>query len=206
MIGIINYGSGNVSAIARVYKNLGISTLDIINPKQLADVDRVILPGVGAFDYTMSLLSKSGFKIKLNEYVINQNKPILGICVGLQVMGYGSDEGREEGFGWIPGRVRKFDVMEIKSKPKLPHMGWNSVNDLHGHPILDGLESDLEFYFIHSYYMDCEKEENVLTTTNYGIRFASAIFKDNIFGVQFHPEKSHNNGVILLKNFAQMTF
>ena len=205
MIGIINYGSGNVAAITRVYKTLNIPTLNITKPDQLVDADRIVLPGVGAFDYTMSLLHKSGFKSELDEHVINQEKPILGICVGLQVMSYGSDEGCEEGFGWIPGRVKKFSADEINSKPKLPHMGWNTVNDLHGHPLLEGVENDLGFYFIHSYYMNCENSKNVLTTTDYGVKFPSSIYKDNIFGVQFHPEKSHKNGIAVLKNFALIT-
>ena len=206
MIGIINYGSGNISAISRVYKNLGIATLNVTKPDQLEQVDRIVLPGVGAFDYTMSLLIQSGFKSKLDEHVINQRKPILGICVGLQIMGYGSDEGSAKGFGWIPGRVKKFDENKIKFKPRLPHMGWNSINDLHSHEIFNGIDNDVGFYFIHSYHMNCESDGNVLSMTNYGIDFCSSIFKDNIFGVQFHPEKSHYNGVLVLKNFATLSY
>jgi glutamine amidotransferase len=202
VIGIIDYGSGNVAAITRVYKNLNIPTLNITKPDQLVDVDRIILPGVGAFDYTMSLLRASGFKSVLEEHVVNQQKPILGICVGLQIMGSESDEGREEGFGWISGKVKKFSADKINSKPKLPHMGWNTVTDLHGHPLLSGIEHDLGFYFIHSYYMNCENNENVLTTTEYGVTFSSSIYKNNIFGVQFHPEKSHKNGILVFKNFS----
>ena len=147
MIGIIDYGSGNVSAISRVYNNLNVPSLNITKPDQLEDVGRVILPGVGAFDYTMSLLNSSGFKKTLEEHVIDRKKPILGICVGLQVMSYGSDEGSKEGFGWIPGRVKRFCGDKINFKPKLPHMGWNTVNDFRSHPLLVGIDNDLGFYF-----------------------------------------------------------
>ena len=204
MIGIIDYGSGNIQAIATIYKNLNISYQVITNLEELRKADKLVLPGVGAFDATMRQLIDSGLKDELNELVIAKNIPILGICVGLQVMGFGSDEGNLPGLGWIPGSVKKFNITKIKSKPKLPHMGWNTINDINNHDLFKGIDHDFGFYFVHSYYFECEKDENILTTSNYGGEFASSIYDSHIFGTQFHPEKSHGNGELLLKNFAQL--
>ena len=204
MIGIIDYGSGNIQAIATIYKNLNISYQVITNLEELQKADKLVLPGVGAFDATMRQLIDSGLKDELNELVIAKNIPILGICVGLQVMGFGSDEGNLPGLGWIPGSVKKFNTNKIKSKPKLPHMGWNTINDINNHDLFKGIDHDFGFYFVHSYYFECEKDENILTTSNYGGEFASSIYDSHIFGTQFHPEKSHGNGELLLKNFAQL--
>ena len=204
MIGIIDYGSGNIQAIATIYKNLNISYQVITNLEELQKADKLVLPGVGAFDATMRQLIDSGLKDELNELVIAKNIPILGICVGLQVMGFGSDEGNLPGLGWIPGSVKKFNINKIKSKPKLPHMGWNTINDINNHDLFKGIDHDFGFYFVHSYYFECEKDENILTTSNYGGEFASSIYDSHIFGTQFHPEKSHGNGELLLKNFAQL--
>ena len=204
MIGIIDYGSGNIQAIATIYKNLNISYQVITNLEELRKADKLVLPGVGAFDATMRQLIDSGLKDELNELVIAKNVPILGICVGLQVMGFGSDEGNLPGLGWIPGSVKKFNITKIKSKPKLPHMGWNTINDINNHDLFKGIDHDFGFYFVHSYYFECEKDENILTTSNYGGEFASSIYDSHIFGTQFHPEKSHGNGELLLKNFAQL--
>ena len=128
----------------------------------------------------------------------------MGICVGLQVMGYGSDEGELPGLGWIPGRVKKFDSSTIDTKPKIPHMGWNTIKDLKQHPLFANIDNDFGFYFTYSYYFECEDEENKLTTSNYGSEFTSSIISNHIIGTQFHPEKSHGNGVQLLKNFSEL--
>jgi glutamine amidotransferase len=176
----------------------------LTKPESLNLADKLILPGVGAFDSTMQQLIDSGFKDELNNRVLIDKVPILGICVGLQVMGFSSDEGALPGLGWIPGKVKKFDESRIKIKPKLPHMGWNVINDLKVHPLFKGIDSDFGFYFVHSFYFKCEKEENILSTSNYGYDFASSIHSNHIFGTQFHPEKSHGNGIQLLKNFAQL--
>ncbi len=204
MIGIINYGSGNVQAIATIYKNLNINYQVISDKKDLKNADKLILPGVGAFDATMQQLIDSGLRDELDNLVINKKTPILGICVGLQVMGFGSDEGELPGLGWIPGQVKKFDETKVKSKPKLPHMGWNTIKDIQNHDLFNNIDNDFGFYFVHSFYFECENEENILTTSNYGLKFTSSIYANHIFGTQFHPEKSHGNGVQLLKNFAEL--
>ena len=136
--------------------------------------------------------------------MINDKVPILGICVGLQVMGFGSEEGNLQGLGWIPGTVKKFDINKIESKPKLPHMGWNTIKDIHNHNLFKGIDNEFGFYFVHSFYFECVSEDNILTTSNYGTDFTSSIYSDHIIGTQFHPEKSHGNGVLLFKNFAQL--
>ena len=156
MIGIIDYGSGNVQAIATIYKNLNINYQVITKPEDLDQADKLILPGVGAFDATMQLLIDSGLKDKLNELVLDKKVPILGICVGLQVMGYKSEEGDLPGLGWIAGKVSRFDETKIKFKPKLPHMGWNTINDVQNHKLFEGIDNDFGFYFVHSFYFECE--------------------------------------------------
>ena len=204
MIGIIDYGSGNIQAIATIYKNLNIEHQVLNNPEDLKKVDKLILPGVGAFDATMQQLIDSGLKEELNKLVLEEKIPVLGICVGLQVMGFESEEGELPGLGWIPGKVKKFDKSRIENKPKLPHMGWNEIKDNGSHPLFDGIDSDFGFYFVHSFYFECEYEENILSTSKYGDEFTSSIFAGHIFGTQFHPEKSHTNGVQLFKNFAEL--
>lgn len=204
MIGIIDYGSGNIQAIATIYKNLNINYKVISKSEDLKKADKLILPGVGAFDATIKQLTDSGLKDKLNELVLDKKIPILGICVGLQVMGDGSDEGNLPGLGWISGKVKKFDKTKIVLKPKLPHMGWNIIKDIRKHNLFKGIDKDFGFYFIHSFYFECVKEENILATSNYFGEFTSCIYDNHIFGTQFHPEKSHGNGVQLLKNFAEL--
>jgi len=204
MIGIINYGSGNIQAIANVY-NRNNTPFEIINePAQIKRVDNLILPGVGAYDAAMKVLNSSGLRDALDEAVLIQRKPILGICVGMQILGEGSDEGEFAGLGWIKGRVKKFDITKLVEKPFIPHMGWNNVTPSFNHNLFDSIDEYLGFYFVHSYYFEPSLNNNILGSTAYGDNFASAIYNENIMGVQFHPEKSHSNGIQMLTNFAKI--
>jgi glutamine amidotransferase len=204
MIKIINYGSGNIRAIGNIYDRLKISYDIIDHVKDLKDASKIILPGVGAFDECMDKLNQSGFVKPLEEKVLKNKTPVLGICVGMQILANGSDEGKLKGLGWIPGQVKLIDKSLLNHKPKLPHLGWNSISIKKETDLLSGVIELEGFYFIHSYYFECENEENILTTTFYGKPFTSAVNSENIFGVQFHPEKSHTNGINLLKNFAEL--
>jgi glutamine amidotransferase len=205
MIAIINYGSGNVRAIGNIYDRLNIP-YRIANSTAEVDysITKIILPGVGAFDETMSTLLKSGFRNQLEDLVMGKQVPALGICVGMQILSNGSDEGELPGLGWVPGRVKKFDKALLPDSPKLPHLGWNSIKLERTTPILQDVDVDYGFYFIHSYYFACNNPEDVLAITEYGVSFTSAVNKGLVFGTQFHPEKSHSNGIKLLKNFANL--
>ena len=204
MIGIINYGSGNVQAIANIYNRTNYKFKIIDKPEQLKFLDKLILPGVGDFDETIKVLDNSGLRDALNEQVVVNKKPVLGICVGMQILCNDSEEGNQKGLGWIEGNVKKFDILNIKEKPFIPHMGWNNVAPKINHDLFKDIDNELGFYFVHSYYFNTLKSQNILGTTFYGSEFTSAVFNDNIFGVQFHPEKSHSNGIQLLSNFARI--
>lgn len=202
MIGIINYGSGNIQAIGNIYDRLHIGYAVIESVRQLETADKLILPGVGAFDSTMDTLRQTGLIGKLNEMVLDRHVPILGICVGMQILCNRSEEGQFPGLGWIDAEVKRFDPSWFSSKPKLPHMGWNMVSDIKHKQLFNGIDEKEGFYFVHSYYVECKDETDIMTRTLYGIEFASSVHRGNVFGVQFHPEKSHENGIQLLKNFA----
>lgn len=205
MIGLVNYGSGNIYAIANIYKKLDIPFQLIDNPSELKHADKLVLPGVGAFDETMKLLNDSGLKSELDELVLVKKKPIIGVCVGMQILGDGSEEGTIPGFGWIKGDILKMDESKLQTKPHLPHLGWNSIalKDAE-HPLFAGVDTDRGFYFLHTYYFRPTNDTDVLATSVYGNSFASAVCNDNVFGMQFHPEKSHSNGIQLFKNFANL--
>lgn len=205
MITIINYGSGNIQALCNIYNNLNIEFKVASTPNDLKDSTKIILPGVGSFDETIGMLKKSGFVEHLNHMVLINKIPVLGICVGMQILSNESEEGKLKGLGWINGSVRKFNKEIFDTKPKIPHLGWNSIVPKNKqHPILNNINPDRGFYFIHSYYFDCNDNNNILTESFYGIKFCSSVNKENIYGVQFHPEKSHKNGIELLKNFAEL--
>ncbi len=204
MITIIDYGVGNIFAFQNVYKRLDIPTKIAKNRDDLQEVDKLILPGVGNFDYAMSRLNQSGMRDKLDDLVLNDKKPIIGICVGMQMMGNKSDEGELEGLKWIDASVKKFDENTIPYHTKLPHMGWNDVLPTQKHPLFDGLEKEALFYFLHSFYFDCHQPDDSIATSDYGINFTCSVQHNNIYGIQFHPEKSHSYGETLLHNFAKL--
>jgi glutamine amidotransferase len=204
MITLIDYGVGNIFAFQNVYKRLNIPTKIAKRKEDLANAKKLILPGVGSFDYAMSQLNASGMREKLDELVLEKKVPLIGICVGMQIMGNRSDEGKLEGLKWIDSEILKFDENLIQQRTKLPHMGWNDVAPINNHPLFIGLEKEAVFYFLHSFYFKCKNEKESIAISDYGLSFSSAVNKDNIYGIQFHPEKSHQYGEKLLHNFAKL--
>ena len=204
MITLIDYGVGNIFAFQNVYKRLNIPTKIAKTQEDLADAEKLILPGVGSFDYAMVQLNASGMREKLDELVLEKKVPIIGICVGMQMMGNRSDEGKLEGLKWINAEILKFDESLIQHRTKLPHMGWNDVTSIINHPLFIGLEKEAIFYFLHSFYFKCNNPEDSIAVSDYGSSFSAAVNKDNIYGIQFHPEKSHQYGEKLLHNFAKL--
>lgn len=205
MITIIDYGVGNIKAFLNVYKQLNIPARTATTAAEVESATKLILPGVGAFDHAMDRLNNSGMREALDEAVLNRKVPVIGICVGMQMLSASSDEGKLPGLGWIDGSVKKFDVTQIRDITHLPHMGWNDVKPVADVPLFTGLMNHARFYFLHSYYFECNKQEDILAVTDYGGQFACAVGSDTIYGVQFHPEKSHHYGIQLLNNFANLT-
>jgi len=204
MIALVDYGLGNIQAFANIYRRLGIETWAARAPADLIRASKIILPGVGSFDWAMTRLQHSGLREALDEEVHWKKKPVLGVCVGMQMMARSSEEGVLPGLGWIDANVAKFDTRLLKSKTHLPHMGWNDVTALQADSIFAGLSAS-RYYFLHSYYMKPDREEDTLSTSRYGLEFTSAVRAGNVYGTQFHPEKSHQWGIRLLKNFAELT-
>ena len=202
MIAIVNYGSGNIQAIGNVLQRLEVPFTVAATPREMQGADKVILPGVGAFDQAMNELDASGMRQALDHWVLEEKKPILGICVGMQLFAKSSEEGQAKGLGWIDADVRRFEHETFGKATQLPHMGWNTAEPAKGDPLFEGITPRNGFYFLHSYYVACHDPADQLAVTDYGTRFTSAVRRDNVYGVQFHPEKSHQNGVQLLRNFA----
>ena len=204
MIGVINYGLGNIKAFLNVYERLRIPAGVVSGTSGLKKVTHLILPGVGSFDHAMELLNSSGMRDELEKQVLINKVPILGVCLGMQIMSNYSAEGKSTGLGWFNGSVKQFDNRSNKFKTHYPHMGWNSIAVDNTDPLLNGISSGSRFYFLHSYYFECNDSEDVLCISSYGINFTSGVSKGFIYGMQFHPEKSHEDGVTLLKNFARI--
>lgn len=204
MITIIDYGVGNINAFVNVYKRVNITTKIAKTAQDLEGAKKLILPGVGHFDHAMSELIKSGMREKLDELVLENKVPIIGICVGMQMMGNSSDEGKLEGLKWIDASIKKFDETKIQQVTRLPHMGWNDVNPVISNPLFEGLEKDALFYFLHSYFFECKNTDDILAISEYGGQFTCAANHENVYGIQFHPEKSHHYGETLLHNFAKL--
>ena len=204
MITIIDYGLGNILAFANVYKRLNIPINVAKTADDLVGATKLILPGVGAFDNAMQRLDQSGMRESIDHLVLQQGVTVLGICVGMQILAHCGEEGKLRGLGWIDGQVKKLDIKSLPHRTHLPHMGWNNVRPLTANRLFAGLDTDSRFYFLHSYYFECKNRDDVLADSDYGVRFSCAVNHKNIYGVQFHPEKSHHFGVQLLKNFAEL--
>lgn len=204
MITLIDYGVGNINAFVNVYKRVNVPIKVAREAADLKGAQKIILPGVGAFDYAMKRLNDSGMREVLDELVLEKDVPVIGICVGMQMMASSSDEGELKGLQWIDASVRKFDETKILQKTRLPHMGWNDVTSVKENKLFEGLEKDSIFYFLHSYYFECHQEKDIIGESDYGGTFTCAVQHKNRFGIQFHPEKSHHYGEILLHNFAKL--
>ena len=205
MIRVVDYGLGNVQAFLNVYKRLGIPAERASVAADLDDARHVILPGVGSFDYAMERFNASGMRDPLERLVANGDTRILGICVGMQMLADSSDEGELAGLGWVPGRVKRFHNEPAMQSLPMPHMGWNDVTPAQAcGGLFEPDERGLRFYFLHSYYYDCADASHAIAHTRYGISFDCAVRSGQVYGVQFHPEKSHGWGVGLLKNCASI--
>jgi glutamine amidotransferase len=200
MVGILNLGFGNIEAFCRILNILGQSYRVMSSPRDIKDADRIILPGVGAFDPFMSALDRGGWIGALAKSVLGDRVPVLGVCIGAQVMLDRSEEGELPGLGWIRGEVKKFDFSFSPTPLPVPHIGWNTVVTDGKNPLYDSLQQP-RFYFLHSYFMDIYTSGIRTSKTIYEKPFASSFISENILGVQFHPEKSHDFGITLLRNF-----
>ena len=201
MIGILSYGIGNVGSIRNMLKKVGAASAIVQTAEELSACDKLILPGVGAFDTGMDLLEQSGMRGALDKAVEN-GKPLLGICLGMQMLGRRSEEGKRPGLSYVP-----FDNIRFRldsAQYKIPHMGWNYVAVTNtADPLVQGFEPAMRYYFVHSYHARCEDAGDALMLCDYGYPFAAAVRRGNVWGTQFHPEKSHRFGMALLKNFAE---
>lgn len=203
MITIIDYGMGNLGSVLNMYKRIGLPARITNDPEQIKDSEKIILPGVGAFDAAMDCIHNNGMITILNQKVKIDKIPTLGICLGMQLLFEGSEEGIKPGLGWIKGKAVKFQFPN-DSTLKIPHMGWNKIKVVKESPLIQDLPDHPKFYFVHSYFVKCRDEGDVLCTTPYGTDFHSIVQHENVFGAQFHPEKSHKFGMKLLENFAAL--
>lgn len=202
MITIVDYGMGNLGSIQNMFKRIKVESEITREVGAIARAKKILLPGVGAFDAAMQKIETAGLLPVLNQKVLHDKVPTFGICLGMQLLTKSSEEGKLPGLGWINARTVKFNFSN--NSLKIPHMGWNTVNVRRESPLINDLPDESRFYFVHSYYVSCAQESDVLTTTYYGADFHSIIQHDNIFGAQFHPEKSHKFGMKILENFARI--
>jgi imidazole glycerol-phosphate synthase subunit HisH len=200
---IVDYGTGNLQSVKRALDRFGAKTVISIEPGDIKKADKIILPGVGHFGRAMEALLERDLVEALNEAVMAKGKPVLGICLGMELMARKSEEGNAAGLGWIDAELVRFDLPK-NSGFKVPHMGWNQVRTRRSCPLFDAVNNEAEFYFAHSYHLKLNDESDLLSETDYGITFPSAIAKGNVFGVQYHPEKSHGAGAQILRNFVEM--
>lgn len=201
MIVIIDYGMGNLGSVLKSLNRINAVSKISTSIEDIKKADKLILPGVGHFANGMKRLKEYNYLDILNERVLTEGVPILGICLGMQLFAKHSEEGDISGLGWIDANIKRFDV-DDKVKWKVPHMGWNSINIKKENPLLEGITQDELFYFVHTYHMNCSNKKDILSTTEYSYEFTSCVQNKNIYGTQFHPEKSHDKGLEILNNFA----
>lgn len=201
MIVVVDYGVGNIASVLNMLKRVGAKAKASNLVDEIVNAEKLILPGVGAFDAGMRTLRESGLIDILNHQVLVARKPVMGVCLGSQMLGRRSEEGIEPGLGWIDMDIKRF---EKRPERKVPHMGWSHVSCNYEHPLVRGLTDESRYYFVHSYYMCPDNERDTLLTADYGQKFTAAVAKDNVFGFQFHPEKSHRFGMQLFKNFVEL--
>jgi len=201
-IGIVDYGMGNLRSVAYKLSKVGFAAVLTSNREEIESSEKVIIPGVGHFGKGMKNLKSLGLIEPLRKFALEHKKPILGICLGMQMLTDFSEEGQTDGLGFIKAKTKKFNFPD--KMLKVPHMGWNSITFKNNHPILNGISENEMFYFVHSYYVECDFNSNEIAQTNYGLEFSSIIADENIIGVQFHPEKSHEWGELLIRNFCEM--
>lgn len=201
MIAILDYGIGNLKSIHNMFRKIGVDAVITSNTHEIQNADKYLLPGVGSFDYGMVRLKNAPFFDVLEKEVLEVKKPVLGICLGMQLLTQRSEEGKERGLGWIDAQTIRFDLDD--KRLAIPHMGWNKVMPKEEKALFKHLQES-RFYFVHSYHVTCNDEANITATTSYGCDFTCSVSKGNIYGVQFHPEKSHKFGMQLLENFGEL--
>lgn len=203
MLIILDYDIGNLNSIKNMLKKGGYRDVLISSKKEdIENATKLILPGVGHFDYGMSKLRNADFFNILNHQVLEKKVPILGICLGVQLLTEGSEEGNIAGLGWIKGRTIRFQEEKMNSNLKIPHMGWSNITIEKPSPLFENMYEEPRFYFVHTYHLQCDNKQDILTTSEYGYKFTGGVERKNILGVQFHPEKSHKFGMRLLQNFV----
>lgn len=203
MIVIVDYGAGNVASIRNMLRKAGHDALISSRPEDVLTAAKLILPGVGHYDHGMRELRARGLADALDARVRQEHVPILGICLGVQLFARGSEEGALPGLGWIAADVKRFDIARMSEKLRVPHMGWSDVEIATSHPLFSDLPATPRYYFVHSYHLVCDNESDVAVRASHGYPFAAGIARENLCGVQFHPEKSHAYGLKLLDNFAR---
>jgi len=202
MITVIDYGMGNLGSVINMLKKIGVASKITSDLEEIKTATKLLLPGVGSFDKAMQRINDSGIKEVLDYKALKEETPVLGICLGMQLLTNNSEEGIEKGLGYINASTKKFTFQD--NKLKVPHMGWNLVEKSTLSQLTTNFDEESRFYFVHSYYVEVEKQENSILKTTYGLEFDSAIQHKNIYGAQFHPEKSHKFGMKLLKNFSKI--
>ena len=204
MVTIIDYGVGNLNSIKNMLKKIGVDSVISSQSTDIENAEKLILPGIGSFEYGMKKLRSSEFFQSLQQKVLQNKTPILGVCLGAQLLLNGSEEGQPvEGLGWIDGKAVRFDQDKMADNFKVPHMGWNELTIKKESTLFTNMYPDQRYYFVHSYHMVCNQQADILAESNYSYNFVAAVEKQHIVGVQFHPEKSHKFGMKLYENFIK---